>query len=297
MDSVGGVMLLEKYRRHRLVVLHPNESAYDAARAMEANHVGVVLIEEKGELRGIATDRDLAIRVIGRGLDAPLTPLVAVMTHGPSTLSVTQSEESAAELMRLRRVRRVPVVDGDKLVGLVTLDDLLLESSLDRDFLASVVRAQLEEPAPLKPAGIVHPEKPARRQRHEARAQETFGRLVHLVQSTTGLERRELAETALEVVLGAVIRRITPQEAEDLLAQLPSKLQERLLEVPRGPDRSVKLATIANALAERLELGPDDAMDVARGVGTALEQVVSGGEIEDVRSQLPVQMRDLFPPI
>src|SRR5258705_3449267 len=109
-------MSLEKYRRHRLVVLRPNESAYEAARAMEANRVGVVLIEEKGKLRGLATDRDLALRVIGRGLEPPRTPLVAVMTHGPSTLPVDESEESAAELMRLRRVRRVPLVEGDRLV-------------------------------------------------------------------------------------------------------------------------------------------------------------------------------------
>src|SRR5262249_17329685 len=120
-------MSLEKYRRHRLVVLHPNESAYGAARAMEANHVGVVLIEEKGVLRGIATDRDLALRVIGRGLDAPRTPLVAVMTPGPSTLPVTEGEHAAAELMRIRRVRRVPILEGERLVGLVTLDDLMLE--------------------------------------------------------------------------------------------------------------------------------------------------------------------------
>jgi CBS domain-containing protein/uncharacterized protein (DUF2267 family) len=288
-------MSLEKYCRHRLVVLRPNESAYEAARAMEANRVGAVLVEEKGELRGIATDRDLAVRVIGRGLDAPTTPLVAVMTQGPSTLPVEETEENAAELMRRRRVRRVPIVEDDRIAGLVTLDDLMLESSVDGDLLAAVVKAQLEEPAPLKPAGVVHPERPARRQRHEARAQEKFGRLLHLVQQTTGLPRRELAETALEIVLGAVIRRITPQEAEDFLAQLPSKLQERFLEVSRGPDRSIDLTSVARALAERLELGPEEAIVVARGVGTALEQVVSGGEIEDVRSQLPLGMRELFP--
>ena len=45
------------------------------------------------------------------------------MTQSPSTLSVAESEESAASCMRLRRVRRVPLVDGERLVGLVTLDD------------------------------------------------------------------------------------------------------------------------------------------------------------------------------
>jgi uncharacterized protein (DUF2267 family) len=217
------------------------------------------------------------------------------MTLAPSTLPIAASEESAAELMRVRRVRRVPLVEEDRLVGMVTLDDLLLAGSLDPDELARVVEAQLELPAPLKPAGVVHPVKPARPRRHEARARERLGRLVHLVQSTTGLPSRERAETALEIVLAAVIRRITPQEAEDLIAQLPSKLQERLLDVPRGPDRDIDLESVACALAERLDLGTDDAIRVARAVGAALEQVISEGEIEDVRSQLPSEMRELFP--
>jgi CBS domain-containing protein/uncharacterized protein (DUF2267 family) len=288
-------MSLEKYCRHRLVVLHPYESAYEAARAMEANHVGAVLIEEKGELRGIVTDRDLAIRVTGKGLDPPETPLVAIMTNEPTTLSVTESEERAAEMMRARRVRRLPLLDGARVVGLVTLDDLFVESSVNPETLSTVVRMQLEEPSPLKPAGVLHPERPSRKHRHEAHAQEKYGRLVHLVEAATGLPRRELAETALEVVLTSVLRRITPEEAEDLIAQLPSKMKERLADVPRGPDRSVNLTSIGRALVERLELGPDEGLRIARGVGSALQQVVSEGEIDDVRSQLPVRMRELFP--
>jgi CBS domain-containing protein/uncharacterized protein (DUF2267 family) len=287
-------MSLEKYRRPRLVVLHTNESAYEASRAMEANHVGAILLEDKGRLRGILTDRDLTVRVVGRGLDGRQTPLVAVMTPAPSTLPITATEEDVVELMRLRRVRRIPLLEGDRLAGLVSLDDLLLEGTVDSDDLARVVLAQLEEPAPLKPAGAVHPEKPARRRRSEGRARERFGRMLHLVQSATGLPRRELAETALEVVLASIIRRITPHEAEDLLAQLPLKVQERLLHAPRGPDKSVGLESIARALAERLELGPDEALLVARGVGMTLGQIVSEGEIEDIRSQLPSEMRELF---
>jgi CBS domain-containing protein/uncharacterized protein (DUF2267 family) len=288
-------MSLERFRRPRLVVLHPDESAYEAARAMEANHVGAILLQQDQELRGIVTDRDLAVRVLGRGLAAPETPLVAVMTPAPSTLPIEATENEAAQVMRARRVRRIPLLENGRLAGMVTLDDLLLEGSVDPDELAGVVLAQLEEPAPLKPAGALHPERPPRRHRHEARAEEHFGRLLHIVQTTTGLPKKELAETALELVLSSIIRRITAEEAEDLLAQLPSRLRERLEDAPRGPDRTVNLGGIARALAERLELGPDEAYRVARGVGEALEQVVSEGEIEDVRSQLPREMRELFP--
>ena len=277
-----------------MVVLRSTDSAYEAARAMEANQVGAVPVENHGCLLGIVTDRDLTVRVIGRGLSAAATPLVAIMTPAPSTLPITADETRALELMRARRIRRVPLVEHDRLVGMVTLDDLVLGGSCDPGALAGVVKAQLEIAAPLK--ARIDVRGPTRsRARHDARAQERVGHLLHLVQAATGLSSRERAETALEIVLEAVIRRIMPDEAEDLMAQLPSKLQEHLLSVPRGPDKSIGLGFIASALTERLELGPDEAMILARATGAALEQIVSEGEIDDVRSQLPSEMRGIFP--
>jgi uncharacterized protein (DUF2267 family) len=271
-----------------------------------------VIVQDKRHVVGVVTDRDLALRVVGYELDPRTTTLAEIMSEDVATLPIVASETEAIELMRERRVRRVPLLDGDKVVGLVTVDDLLIEGTLDPHDIAEAVRAQLVEPSQLKPRGTVFPTEPvygralssrARREsgeervatRHAARAEETFGRLVHRVQTMTGLETRDLAATALEVVLVGVVRRIMPQEAADLIAQLPSILQERLLDLPAGPDRGVTRESIERDLAQRLDLDPDRAARIVTDVGAALEQAVSAGEIESVRGQLPREMRGIFP--
>jgi uncharacterized protein (DUF2267 family)/CBS domain-containing protein len=305
-------MSLEKYRRPRLVVQNSQRSVHDAARAMESNHVGVIIVQDKRHVSGIVTDRDLAIRVIGYELDPKQTTLAEVMSTDVATLPITAAEAEAVELMQRRHIRRIPLVEGDRIVGLVTVDDLILEGGTSLEDIAKIIRAQLAEPSALKPRGKVYPVEPVygtalpwkgKREpaeervahRHAARADETFGRLVHRVQTMAGLDNREFAVTALELVLGGVIRRITPQEAADLVAQLPSTLQDRLLDLPAGPDRTVTRSSIERDLAERLDLAADRAARLVVDVGAALEQAVSAGEIEDVLAQLPKEMRSIFP--
>ncbi|HEX9297149.1 MAG TPA: DUF2267 domain-containing protein [Polyangiaceae bacterium] len=289
-------MSLERFRRSRLIIQHPDATVHDAARAMEANHVGAILVQDRGELSGIVTDRDLALRVVGRGLDPEKTCLRDIMTRDVATMSVSLSEERAAELMRIRHVRRIPLVEDDHLVGLVTFDDLVLEGSLAPDRIADAIRTQLEDAADHKPSGTTHPEKQFGEDIDpRARADERFGRMLHAVQSSTGLASRELAEAALQIVLGAIVRRITYQEAADFIAQLPSKLQGRLLDLPKGPNRKIDMAWIERALGDRLGVGYDEARRIARGAAGVISHSVSAGEIRDVMSQLPLPMRQLFP--
>ena len=72
------------------------------------------------------TDRDLAIRVVARGIDPFSTTVGQVMTRGPRTVLQSSPIESALGVMRVAACRRLPVVDdGGKLVGLLSLDDIL----------------------------------------------------------------------------------------------------------------------------------------------------------------------------
>jgi len=78
---------------------------------------------------GVLSDRDAALRVVGFQLDPTEVTLKDVMTEHPATLPIQQSERAALELMRDRHVRRIPLLDGDAVVGLVTLEDLILSFS------------------------------------------------------------------------------------------------------------------------------------------------------------------------
>ncbi len=129
-------MSLRSYLRPRLVVLNPNTPVFEAARAIENNEIGAVVVQEEGRVVGIVTDRDLTVRVIGRGIDPKTTCLSAVMTAPVATLSPTDGHRDAIRLMQRRNVRRIPLVEGGRLVGIVTLDDLLLDEAASLDELA-----------------------------------------------------------------------------------------------------------------------------------------------------------------
>lgn len=285
-------MSLERYRRPRMVVLNPRSSALEAARAMENNQIGAILVQDQGRLLGIVTDRDLAVRVTAYGRDASSTPIGDVMTVDVATLPPGASQEEAVRLMRERNVRRVPLVEGDRVEGVVTLDDLLLDEAAPLDEVAAVVRAQLGAggPAPTRRFGTSRAE-----ERRLARSEAKYRRLVRQVQTATGLEPSDPAEAALAIVLAALVRRLTPQEATDLIAQLPSALHDSLLALPAGPDRSIGRETIASELAARLDVDPTRADEILVCIGAVLEQNVSAGEIDDVLSQLPLDMHPIFP--
>jgi CBS domain-containing protein len=98
-----------------------------AAERMLQRKVGtlVVLNPEKQPV-GIVSDRDLSLRVIGKGLDPHSTTVADVMTHPPISVNESTRIEDAILRMRLEAVRRLLVVDEeDRLVGIVSLDDVL----------------------------------------------------------------------------------------------------------------------------------------------------------------------------
>lgn len=281
-------MALRWYRRPRLVVLKPSSSVLDAARAIEDNRIGAVVVQQQGRVVGIVTDRDLAVRALGRGLDPKETKVADVMTPNPLTLTLADTYADAIELMQKRNVRRIPLVEQERVVGMVTLDDLILDEAAPIDELAAIVAAQLGEGGPAESA-----RSPARR-RSLARAEATLGRLLNKLREEAGLENAEEARTAMDVVLGSLLRRLTAQEAEHVIAQLPSLLQDSLRRLRPGPDKSITRDAIESELARRLDSSPERAAEVLTAVAGMVAQVVSPGQMADVQVQLPRELAELF---
>lgn len=281
-------MSLKWYVRPRIVALKSNTSVLDAARAIEHNNIGAVVVQDQGSVVGIVTDRDLAIRVLGRGLDPHKTTIGEVMTVGVVSLAPTDTQASAIRLMQRRNIRRIPLVEGGRFVGMVTLDDLLLDEAAPIDRLAAIVEAQIGEGGP---AGTDR--SPARR-RSAARAEATYRRLVNQLRADTGLEDDGQAEAVLGIVLDSLVRRLTPGEAEDLIAQLPSLLQPALYALPLGPDKLITRETIEQELVQQLGVEPSRAAKLLAATGALIAQSVSAGQMEDVRAQLPESLREVF---
>ena len=119
-------MSLEQFCKKPVFKMSPATNIVEACRLMEQNNVGCLIVEEQGKLRGVVTDRDIAMRVAGVRRDPQETRVRDIMTPDPIRVSINSDLHHLTSLMHAYHVRRVPIVDSfDSTVGIVTLDDLI----------------------------------------------------------------------------------------------------------------------------------------------------------------------------
>ena len=105
--------------------------ARDAARAMRDGDVGAIVVLDGGDLYGIVTDRDVAIRLVAEGRDPATTTVGEIASRDPTAIESDRSEEDALALMRANAMRRLPVVEDGQPVGILALGDLAVERDSD----------------------------------------------------------------------------------------------------------------------------------------------------------------------
>jgi CBS domain-containing protein len=110
--------------------LSPNDSIQNAARLMRDEDTGVVPVVENGRAVGLVTDRDIVVRAVADGgtFDRPVRDIAS---RDMVTVTPDMSTRDAAALMSEHQVRRLPVVEGDRLVGIVSLGDLAVKEGKD----------------------------------------------------------------------------------------------------------------------------------------------------------------------
>jgi CBS domain-containing protein len=111
--------------RH-VVTLPPSTSVLEAARFLAENKIGAIVIAgATGTIEGILSERDIVRQVAKIGADALSAPVSAIMTKQVKTCLETDSEADLMKLMTANRIRHVPVVDGARLVGIVSIGDVV----------------------------------------------------------------------------------------------------------------------------------------------------------------------------
>jgi len=131
----------------KVVTAEPTDSLAKAARLMDEHNVGAVVVVEQGRPVGIVTDRDLARSVCTLGT-SPEAHLQNVMTCPVATIRQDEGVYNATPQMMRLAVRRLPVVDElGRLVGLVSLDDLLLLLGRELHHIAEGIQAEVAEVA------------------------------------------------------------------------------------------------------------------------------------------------------
>jgi CBS domain-containing protein len=102
----------------------PNATVAEAAKVMAQEDVGPVPIVEDGRLAGLVTDRDIVVRVVAEGRDPNATTVGEIASTELVTVSPDDDLDEALKLLAERQVRRLPVVEGDRLVGIVAQADI-----------------------------------------------------------------------------------------------------------------------------------------------------------------------------
>ena len=110
----------------------PDMTAADAAGLMSSYNVGVIPVAEQGRLLGLVTDRDLVDRVIAERMDPNAVELRNVMTKAVETVTPDTDLSEARDLMAEHRIRRLPVMKGDQLVGILSLGDVAVAAASKR---------------------------------------------------------------------------------------------------------------------------------------------------------------------
>jgi CBS domain-containing protein len=113
------------------VSLPGTTSVYEAACTMREADIGDVIVIEHNQVCGIVTDRDIVVRSVAEEQNLATTTLADICSHALLTVTPTDSVEHAVRLMRTHAIRRLPVVDGGKAVGIVSLGDLAVERDPD----------------------------------------------------------------------------------------------------------------------------------------------------------------------
>jgi CBS domain-containing protein len=108
--------------------IQTTEPAAEASRRMRQLDVGsLVVVDESGAVAGVLTDRDIVVRALAEGRDPNTTTVQEICSKELSTISPDDSVDDAVRLMREKSVRRLPVVEGGRPVGIVSIGDLAVE--------------------------------------------------------------------------------------------------------------------------------------------------------------------------
>ena len=126
MKTVGGIMTVP------VRTIGPEETIAQAAEIMKKNRIGCLVVVKKDEPIGIITERDITYKLVAEGKSGE-TRVSKVMTKDLKTVTEDKSLADAAKLMAAHVIRRLPVVQKGKLVGIVTIDDIAKTERMGED--------------------------------------------------------------------------------------------------------------------------------------------------------------------
>jgi CBS domain-containing protein len=129
------VKQLLQEKGHEFISIGPEESVFDAMQLMAANNIGALLVMQEKKPVGILTERDFSRK--SYLLDKPLkdTPLREIMTRQVAYVHLDYTNQECMALVTEMRVRHLPVLDNDRVVGIISIGDLVKDTISEHEFI------------------------------------------------------------------------------------------------------------------------------------------------------------------
>ncbi len=113
--------------------LHPQESVFDALQTLADHDVGALMVMDEGQLVGILSERDYTRKIALQGKASKDTRVGDIMTAKVLTVNADSRTEDCMALMSQKKIRHLPVMDGDKVLGMISIRDIMDEIIADQE--------------------------------------------------------------------------------------------------------------------------------------------------------------------
>ena len=126
-----------------IIAIAPNASVLDALKLLAEKNVGAILVMEGERLAGIISERDYARKVALKGKSSADTPVSEVMTRSVVCVSLHHTNEDCMGLMTQKHIRHLPVVDGERVIGMLSIGDLVKDLISEQQFIISQLESYI----------------------------------------------------------------------------------------------------------------------------------------------------------
>lgn len=128
-----------------VVSLNSNDTVQKAANVMSEHNIGSVPVCDSNNVIGIITDRDITVRTVAAGKDAKNQAVREIMSSNPATGTPEMDIQDASRIMSERQIRRLPIIENQSLVGVVSLGDIAVDPKLNHQ--AEQALSSISEPS------------------------------------------------------------------------------------------------------------------------------------------------------
>ena len=125
-------ILVKDIMNKSLISADPSTTSFQVANLMEKGGIGAILVKENGSPAGIITDRDFAIKIATQKLSLDTT-IDKIASYPLVTINSNESIMSAASLMSSKKIRKLAVIEDEKIIGIITSTDLVNQLALTKE--------------------------------------------------------------------------------------------------------------------------------------------------------------------